>query len=66
MILDVWEKLQVLTKQKTVDTLVLSGLIRFKIKNEIENQKKYRECEISYEDFKMIWRIIKNLLNLLI
>ena len=32
--------------------VVLSGLIRFKIKNEIENQKKYRECEISYEDFK--------------
>ena len=32
--------------------VVLSGLIRFRIKNEIENQKKYRECEISYEDFK--------------
>ena len=32
--------------------VVLSGLIRFKIKNEIENKKKYRECEISYEDFK--------------
>ena len=32
--------------------VVLSGLTRFRIKNEIENQKKYRECEISYEDFK--------------
>ena len=29
----------------------LKGLIRFQIKNEIESNKKYRECEINFENF---------------
>tara|TARA_B100000767_G_scaffold269456_1_gene291342 strand:+ start:654 stop:1295 length:642 start_codon:yes stop_codon:yes gene_type:complete len=29
----------------------LKGLIRFKIINEINSDKKYRQCEISYDDF---------------
>ncbi len=29
----------------------LKGLIRFKIINEIETNKKYRECEINFENF---------------
>ena len=29
----------------------LKGMIRFKIVKEIETNKKYRECEISYDDF---------------
>jgi len=29
----------------------LKGLIRFKITNEINSNKKYRECEINFEDF---------------
>tara|TARA_B100000902_G_scaffold398127_1_gene463874 strand:+ start:1164 stop:1811 length:648 start_codon:yes stop_codon:yes gene_type:complete len=29
----------------------LKGLIRFKIINEINSNKKYRECEINFEDF---------------
>ena len=29
----------------------LKGLIRFKIINEIESSKKYRECEINFENF---------------
>ena len=29
----------------------LKGLIRFKIINEIDSNKKYRECEINFEDF---------------
>ena len=30
----------------------LHGLTRFKITKEIENSKPYRECEISFEDYK--------------
>ena len=30
----------------------LSGLVRFKITKEIKNNKPYRECEISYDDYK--------------
>ena len=30
----------------------LNGLVRFKITKEIKNNKSYRECEISYEDYK--------------
>ena len=29
----------------------LKGIIRFKIKNEIISVKKYRECEVSYDNF---------------
>ena len=29
----------------------LKGLIRFKIINEVKSTKKYRECEVSFEDF---------------
>jgi Lon protease-like protein len=29
----------------------LKGLIRFKILNEIKSAKKYRECEVSFENF---------------
>jgi Lon protease-like protein len=29
----------------------LKGLIRFKIMNEIKTTKKYRECEVNYENF---------------
>jgi len=29
----------------------LKGLIRFKITNEIKSAKKYRECEVSFENF---------------
>ena len=29
----------------------LKGLIRFKIKNEIQSNKKYRECEINFENY---------------
>ena len=29
----------------------LKGIIRFKIKNEINNDKKYRECEIDFENY---------------
>ncbi len=29
----------------------LKGVIRFKIENEIVSDKKYRECEVSYENF---------------
>ena len=29
----------------------LKGIIRFKIINEIKSEKKYRECEISFENF---------------
>jgi Lon protease-like protein len=29
----------------------LKGLIRFKIMNEIKSAKKYRECEVSFENF---------------
>jgi len=30
----------------------LSGLVRFKITKEINNNKPYRECEISFEDYQ--------------
>ena len=30
----------------------LNGLVRFKIIKEIKNNKPYRECEISFEDYK--------------
>ena len=30
----------------------LNGVVRFKIIKEIENDKPYRECEISFEDYK--------------
>ncbi|MDC0616221.1 LON peptidase substrate-binding domain-containing protein [Candidatus Pelagibacter sp.] len=30
----------------------LNGLVRFKITKEIKNNKSYRECEISFEDYK--------------
>ena len=30
----------------------LNGLVRFKITKEIKNNKPYRECEISFEDYK--------------
>ena len=30
----------------------LSGLSRFKIKKEIKNNKSYRECEVSFEDYQ--------------
>ena len=30
----------------------LNGLVRFKIIKEIKNNKQYRECEISFEDYK--------------
>ena len=29
----------------------LKGLIRFKIKNEIQSNKKYRECKINFENY---------------
>ena len=29
----------------------LKGLIRFKIKNEVQSNKKYRECEIDFENY---------------
>ena len=30
----------------------LNGLVRFKIIKEIENNKSYRECEISFEAYQ--------------
>ena len=30
----------------------LSGLIRFKVTKEVKNNKPYRECEISFEDYQ--------------
>ena len=32
--------------------IALKGLSRFKIINEIDNEKKYRECEVSFNEFK--------------
>ena len=32
--------------------IVLNGLSRFKIINEIKNEKLYRECEVSFDDFE--------------
>jgi len=32
--------------------IILNGLSRFKIIKEIENQKTYRECEVSFNDFQ--------------
>ena len=32
--------------------IALKGLNRFKIINEINNEKKYRECEVSFNEFK--------------
>ena len=32
--------------------IVLNGLSRFKIINEIKNEKPYRECEVSFDDFE--------------
>ena len=32
--------------------VILTGLSRFKIIKEIKNNKKYRECEINFDDFK--------------
>ena len=32
--------------------IVLNGLTRFKIIKEIQNEKKYRECEVSFDDFQ--------------
>ena len=32
--------------------IALKGLSRFKIINEINNEKKYRECEVSFNEFK--------------
>ena len=29
----------------------LKGIIRFKINNEIKSDKKYRECEVNFENF---------------
>lgn len=31
--------------------IVLNGISRYKITKEVENQKLYRECEVSYESF---------------
>ena len=31
--------------------IVLSGISRYKITKEVENQKLYRECEVSYDSF---------------
>ena len=31
--------------------IVLNGISRYKITKEVENQKLYRECEVSYENF---------------
>ncbi len=31
--------------------IILNGLSRFKIIKEIKNEKKYRECEVSFSDF---------------
>ena len=32
--------------------IVLNGLTRFKILREIKNEKKYRECEVSFNDYQ--------------
>ena len=32
--------------------VILNGLIRFKITNEIESKKSYRMCEVDHEDFR--------------
>ncbi len=32
--------------------IVLNGLTRFKILREIQNEKKYRECEVSFNDYQ--------------
>ena len=33
------------------DLIILSGVCRFKILDEINNDNLYRECEVKYEDF---------------
>ena len=45
---------KIINSQKTDDgryLIELKGLIRFKIVNEIVSNKKYRECEISFDKF---------------
>ena len=32
--------------------ITLDGISRFRISNEVENSKLYRECEVKYEEFK--------------
>ena len=32
--------------------IILNGLIRFKIINELDNNKLYRECEVNFNDYK--------------
>ena len=47
--LDVWVKLVIFQKTEDGRILInLSGLIRFEIKKEINNNKKYREFEVEY------------------
>lgn len=46
---------KITTFQETRDgryLIELKGIIRFKIIKEIINKKKYRECEVNYNDFK--------------
>ena len=41
----------------------LSGLVRFKIINELKNNKSYRECEISFKDYQDDLNLQKKDLN---
>jgi len=45
---------KIVTFQETDNSrylIELKGIIRFKIINEIQNNKKYRECEVNYENY---------------
>ena len=43
--------------------IVISGISRFKIIKEINNNKSYRECEISYDEFQKDTYEIHNDIN---
>ena len=52
IMLDVWEKSAITKKAKRWKYFInLTGLTRFKIKEEISNEKLYREFEVDYEKF---------------
>jgi Lon protease-like protein len=44
-------------------SIVLNGLCRFKIINEINNNKLYRECNVSFNEFKEDTNSNKDLIN---
>ena len=45
--------------------IVLSGISRFKILQEINTEKLYRECKVNFNEFKINWFLLSYVICLL-